>query len=161
LFRLREQSAPRSYSAARKRPYCVRNATTAGTNASTIIGSTAAAIIASSTTVWGNDPPFNFLRVATWVDFSHVTKILDAPDEFQRLLAVQTRLTGVEPGQLEICPYRGLDALREEDSGFFFGRGSAKHPESPLGQLTRKVREHPFVMVVGRSGSGSNEHVAQ
>ena len=25
------------------------------------------------------DPPFNFLRVVTWVDFRRVTKILDAP----------------------------------------------------------------------------------
>jgi hypothetical protein len=103
-----------------------------------------------------HDPPFNFLRVATWVDFSHVTKILDAPDEFQRLLtAVKTRLT-LEPGRLDLCPYRGLDAFREEDSAFFVGRGSAHDPESPLGQLTRKVREHPFVMVVGRSGTGKS-----
>ena len=47
-----------------------------------------------------------------------------------------------------ICPYRGLDAFREEDSAFFFGRGST------VDELVRKVREHPFVMVVGRSGSG-------
>jgi hypothetical protein len=28
-----------------------------------------------------------------------------------------------------ICPYRGLDAFREEDSAFFFGRGSADDPK--------------------------------
>ena len=32
-------------------------------------------------------------------------------------------------------------------------------PESPIGQLVRKVREHPFVMVVGRSGSGKSSLV--
>ncbi len=58
-----------------------------------------------------------------------------------------------------ICPYRGLDAFREEDSAFFFGRGSADDPESPIGQLVRKVRDHPFVMVVGRSGSGKSSLV--
>ena len=58
-----------------------------------------------------------------------------------------------------ICPYRGLDAFREEDAAFFFGRGSASEPESPIGQLVRKVREHPFVMVVGRSGSGKSSLV--
>jgi hypothetical protein len=106
------------------------------------------------------DPPFNFLRVVTWVDFSQVTKILDAPDELQRLLtALQTRLTGVEPGKLDICPYRGLDAFREEDSAFFFGRGSANDPTSPIGQLVGKVRDHKFVMVVGRSGSGKSSLV--
>ena len=44
---------------------------------------------------------------------------------------------------MAICPYRGLDAFREEDSAFFFGRGSADDPASPIGQLVRKVREHP------------------
>jgi hypothetical protein len=58
-----------------------------------------------------------------------------------------------------ICPYRGLDAFREEDSVFFFGRGSADDPKSAIGQLVRKVREHPFVMVVGRSGSGKSSLV--
>ena len=54
-----------------------------------------------------------------------------------------------------ICPYRGLDAFREEDSAFFFGRGSADDPQSPIGELVAKVREHSFVMVVGRAGSES------
>jgi hypothetical protein len=26
------------------------------------------------------DPPFDFLRVLTWIDFSHVTRVFDAPD---------------------------------------------------------------------------------
>ena len=106
------------------------------------------------------DPPFNFLRVVTWVDFSHVAKILDAPDQLQRLLtAVQTRLEGAKAAQLDICPYRGLDAFREEDSAFFFGRGSANDPASPIGQLVAKVRALGFVMIVGRSGSGKSSLV--
>ena len=106
------------------------------------------------------DPPFNFLRLVTWVDFSHVSKILDAPDQLERLLtAVQTRLVGAEAARLDICPYRGLDAFREEDSAFFFGRGSADDPASPIGQLVGKVRDHGFVMVVGRSGSGKSSLV--
>jgi hypothetical protein len=32
------------------------------------------------------DPPFDFLRVLTWIDFSHVTRVLDAPDVVQQLL---------------------------------------------------------------------------
>ena len=55
-----------------------------------------------------------------------------------------------------ICPYRGLDAFREEDSAFFFGPGNASEPESPIGKPVHKVHEHPFVMVVGRSGSGKS-----
>jgi ABC-type multidrug transport system fused ATPase/permease subunit len=106
------------------------------------------------------DPAFNFLRVVTWIDFSHVAKILDAPDQLQRLLtAVQRRLEGAKAAHLDICPYRGLDAFREDDSAFFFGRGSANDPASPIGQLVAKVRALGFVMIVGRSGSGKSSLV--
>ncbi len=33
------------------------------------------------------DRPFDFLNLLTWVDFSHVAKVSDAPDELARLLA--------------------------------------------------------------------------
>ena len=103
------------------------------------------------------DPPFNFLRVVTWVDFSNVTKISDAPDQLQRLMrSVQARLGDAEAARLDICPYRGLDAFREEDSAFFFGRGSASDPASPIGELVGKVSDHGFVMVVGPSGKVSS-----
>ena len=86
-----------------------------------------------------SDPPFDFLRVLTWVDFSHVAKVSDAPDELQRLLAaVQGAQPSTEVVREAICPYRGLDAFREEDSAFFFGRGSADDPESPIGNLSAK-----------------------
>jgi hypothetical protein len=104
-----------------------------------------------------SDPPFDFLRVLTWIDFSHVAKVSDAPDELQHLLvAVQGGPKVGEEARAAICPYRGPDAFREEDSAFFFGRGSADDPKSPIGELVRKVHEHPFVMVVGRSGSGKS-----
>ena len=107
-----------------------------------------------------NDPPFDFLRVLTWIDFSHVAKVSDAPDELEHLLtAVQGGQTPADAAREAICPYRGLDAFREEDAAFFFGRGSVDDPESPIGQLVRKVREHPFMMVVGRSGSGKSSLV--
>ena len=79
--------------------------------------------------------------------------------------AARARTLAEEPRQADlvrdvvqeaICPYRGLDAFREEDSAFFFGRGSADDPKSRIGELVRKVREHPFAMVVGRSGSGKS-----
>jgi ABC-type multidrug transport system fused ATPase/permease subunit len=106
------------------------------------------------------DRPFNFLNVLTWIDFSQVAKASDAPDELDRLLAaVRGAPTPGDTSREAICPYRGLDAFREEDAAFFFGRGSASEPESPIGQLLRKVREHPFVMVVGRSGSGKSSLV--
>jgi hypothetical protein len=49
-----------------------------------------------------------------------------------------------------------LNAFREEDAAFFFGRGSADDRRSSIGEVVRKVHEHPFVMLVGRSGCGKS-----
>jgi len=102
--------------------------------------------------------PFDFLQNLTWIDFSQVENVSDAPGELERLLRAIRGGAGDDARQA-ICPWRGLDAFREEDSAFFFGRGSVNEPDSPIGQLVRKVREHSFVMVVGRSGSGKSSLV--
>jgi energy-coupling factor transporter ATP-binding protein EcfA2 len=107
-----------------------------------------------------SDPPFDFLRVLTWIDFSHVAKVSDAPDVLEQLLAaLQGGQASVDAMREAICPYRGLDAFREEDSAFFFGRGSPNDPKTAIGELVCKVRDHSFVMVVGRSGSGKSSLV--
>jgi energy-coupling factor transporter ATP-binding protein EcfA2 len=100
---------------------------------------------------------WSILQAFTWIDFARVDKVSEAPAELDRLVeAVRgQQASSTEP----ICPYRGLDAFREEDSAFFFGRGSADDQRSPLGQLVGKVREHSFMMVVGRSGSGKSSLV--
>jgi TPR repeat protein/energy-coupling factor transporter ATP-binding protein EcfA2 len=106
------------------------------------------------------DRPFDFLNLLTWVDFSRVSHASDAPEELQRLVAaVRGAPISGALAQDAICPYRGLNAFREEDAAFFFGRGNAREPESPIGQLVRKVHEDSFVMVVGRSGSGKSSLV--
>jgi energy-coupling factor transporter ATP-binding protein EcfA2 len=106
------------------------------------------------------DPPFNFLQLVTWIDFSRVAKVSEAPEELEQLLAsVRGKAETGAAVREDICPYRGLAAFREEDSAFFFGRGSADDPESDIGKLVCKVREFPFVMVVGRSGSGKSSLV--
>jgi hypothetical protein len=103
----------------------------------------------------GSGLPFDFLQNLTWIDL-----VSDAPDQLQRLLqAARGGLRADSDGLEAICPWRGLDAFREEDSAFFFGRGSVSERDSPIGQLVRKVHEHPFVIVVGRSGSGKSSLV--
>ena len=102
------------------------------------------------------DPPVDFLQLLTWIDFSHVTRVFDAPDVLEQLLtAIRGGGSAAEGARETICPYRGLDAFREEDSAFFFGRGSADDLNTPIGELVSKVREHSFVMVVGRSVAAS------
>ena len=88
------------------------------------------------------DPPFDFLRVFTWIDFSHVARVSDAPDVLEQLLtAVQGGQPSAETVREAICPYRGIDEDRQEDSAFFFGRGSADDPKSPDLRAGPKVRE--------------------
>jgi ABC-type multidrug transport system fused ATPase/permease subunit len=104
------------------------------------------------------DPPVGFLQLLTWVDFASVSKVSDAPEEIERLLGAVKRRK-VKSAQVYLCPYRGLDAFREEDAPFFFGRGTVDDPASDIGKLVGMVREHSFVMVVGRSGSGKSSLV--
>ena len=86
------------------------------------------------------DPPFHFLRVLTWIDFSHASRVSDASDVLEQLLrAIHGQPTSAETARDAICPYRGLDAFRGEGSAFFFGRGRADDPKSPIGELVGKV----------------------
>ena len=51
------------------------------------------------------------------------------------------------------CPYRGLEAFREEDTLFFNGR------ENITEQLILAVKKQPLVAVIGTSGSGKSSLV--
>jgi Tol biopolymer transport system component len=97
------------------------------------------------------DPPGGFLRLQTWVDLR--TDLAD-PAQMQLLLS---GIRGDAPAggtyQTDFCPYRGLLPFREEDAGLFFGR------EKETSELVEKLREHSFVTVVGRSGSGKSSVV--
>jgi hypothetical protein len=65
------------------------------------------------------DRPFNFLQILTWIDFSHVAKVSEAPAELEHLLTAgqggrfQRRSTGDDlpvPGTRRI-PRGGLSVL--------------------------------------------------
>jgi WD40 repeat protein len=51
------------------------------------------------------------------------------------------------------CPFRGLASFRPEDSAFFFGR------ERLVATLAQRLKEHPFLAVLGASGSGKSSLV--
>ncbi|MFE7272778.1 trypsin-like peptidase domain-containing protein [Streptomyces sp. NPDC057623] len=61
-------------------------------------------------------------------------------------------LLDLQPGRRR-CPYRGLDAFREKDAEYFFGR------EDETRRLLDAVERHLVVPVVGPSGSGKTSLV--
>ena len=72
------------------------------------------------------DRPFDFLNVLTWVDFSRVGKLSDAPDEFARLLAAVRGMP--MPGEAQVrvvCPAKaGMFSRRKAC------RGKSQEPRS-------------------------------
>jgi WD40 repeat protein len=99
-----------------------------------------------------DDPPLGFLRLSTWVD------LRDEPDDRQALAALLRAVrreppsddrNGADP-RTAVCPYRGLEAFREEDAAFFCGR------EVLVERLASRVRTAPLSVLVGRSGSGKS-----
>lgn len=74
------------------------------------------------------------------------------PTSVTAYLIPASALLDLQPG-LRHCPYRGLDAFREEDAAHFFGR------EEETGRLRVAVDRHLVVPVVGPSGSGKTSLV--
>lgn len=52
------------------------------------------------------------------------------------------------------CPYPGMRAFREQDATHFYGR------EAEIEELLQRLRRHPFVAVIGPSGSGKSSLVS-
>ena len=97
-----------------------------------------------------------FLSRLTWVDFR--PQGLQDADAFGRLVAgvrgkSPGRRRGVTAGQIDECPYLGLQAFDEDDARFFFGR------EAVAQQLIEVLRSKRFLAVVGPSGSGKSSVV--
>ena len=61
---------------------------------------------------------------------------------------------GEEPPEYDSrSPFRGLESFRPEDNEFFFGR------EALTKKLVEKIQSHPFLAVLGASGSGKSSLV--
>jgi WD40 repeat protein len=104
----------------------------------------------------GADPPLGFLSLNTWVDLR--TRL----DEERPLTVLAGAVRGLAPAELKageqaaastVCPFRGLLPYREEDALLFFGR------QDDTDRLVAAVTRHPFVAVVGASGSGKSSVV--
>ena len=75
-----------------------------------------------------------------------VVEILGAPAWSGPLL----RVSGPKPA----CPYPGMRPFTQEDKDLFFGR------EREVASLVRRMRQHPFLAVIGPSGSGKSSLVS-
>jgi hypothetical protein len=104
----------------------------------------------------GSDPPLGFLRLNTWVD------LRGGLHEEGPLNVLKGAVRGLAPAESEpegraalrtVCPFRGLLPYREEDAPYFFGR------QDDTDQLVAAVWRHPFVAVLGASGSGKSSVV--
>lgn len=98
----------------------------------------------------GADTTTGFLFLNSWVDFRHELTDHDA------LLALERAVRGDQrtaTNYERICPYRGLNSFREEDSAFFAGR------KVIVDRLVKSVLREKFIAVVGPSGSGKSSVV--
>ena len=100
------------------------------------------------------EPPVgSFLSLNTWIDLRANP---DDPHAWQALIAgaagsavdhAEQRLLGT------VCPYRGLQAFREEDAGLFFGR--AREVDALVAKVSARSSSN-VVGVIGSSGSGKS-----
>ncbi len=98
------------------------------------------------------DPGLAYLATHPWVDLRAGVADGLATGDLVRAL----RGADVAPGlraESGDCPYRGLEAFREEDASLFFGR------EQDTAQLIERLRSTRFVAVLGPSGSGKSSLV--
>jgi WD40 repeat protein len=102
----------------------------------------------------GGDARPGFLSSNSWVDLR--SDRLE-PEDLDALARAARGEEGEEAGAArifqEVCPFRGLEPFREEDSAFFFGR------DVFVESLEERVESAKLLTVVGSSGSGKSSAV--
>lgn len=95
-----------------------------------------------------------FLELYTWVDLRERIDDPAAIDELVRPLRGDAAAQTFE-ATVELCPYRALQAFREQDEKLFFGRDRFSE------QLLERARDEKLklIAVVGPSGSGKSSVV--
>jgi hypothetical protein len=112
----------------------------------------------------GADPTPGFLLSNTWIDLRRAeldsVVTAEALDAFEHAIRSTgpAAVTEASPAQARerpaiLCPYRGLEAFREEDAAFFAGRAAFAR------QLLDSTLGKDLVAVVGPSGSGKSSVV--
>jgi WD40 repeat protein len=100
------------------------------------------------------DPSLAFLATNPWIDLRAGVADPHGVDDLTRVLRGADVGPGLVQAPADVCPYRGLEAFREEDAGLFFGR------EEDVSRLVERLRATRFLAVLGASGSGKSSLVA-
>jgi TIR domain len=103
----------------------------------------------------GADLAPGFLFSNTWIDLRCGVEGFAAAeplDAFERAMNA-TAAPAATDRAAALCPYRGLEAFREDDAAFFAGRGTF------VTQLLNFTLGKDLVVVVGPSGSGKSSVV--
>ena len=99
----------------------------------------------------GTDPDAvsGFLALNTWIDLRGGIEDTSVLDSFVNAIRRPSGTPDPQP-TVAVCPYRGLNAFREEDAFLFFGRREFSE------KVFEQVLARRFVAMVGRSGSGKS-----
>ena len=92
------------------------------------------------------DPSLAFLATNPWIDLRAGVADPHGVDDLVRVLRGAEVGPGLAQAPGEACPYRGLEAFREEDAELFFGR------EEDVSRLVERLRATRFLAVLGASG---------
>ena len=100
------------------------------------------------------DPSLAFLATTPWIDLRAGVADPHGVEDLVRVLRGADVGPGLVQAPGDVCPYRGLEAFREEDADLFFGR------EEDVSRLVERLRATRFLAVLGASGSGKSSLVA-
>jgi WD40 repeat protein len=100
------------------------------------------------------DASLAFLATDPWIDLRAGVADPHGAEDLVRVLRGAEVGPGLVAAATEVCPYRGLEAFREEDAALFFGR------EEDVARLVERLRTTRFLAVLGPSGSGKSSLVA-
>ncbi|BAZ22297.1 WD-40 repeat-containing protein [Kalymmatonema gypsitolerans NIES-4073] len=78
---------------------------------------------------------------------------LSGSTEVMEILSVEVQRSHNEIFEIEVCPYKSLEAFTQDDTYFFQGR------EELIAEIIEKLQSTSFLAVVGASGSGKSSVV--
>ncbi|WP_414581600.1 caspase family protein [Scytonema sp. PCC 10023] len=78
---------------------------------------------------------------------------LSGSTEVMEILSVEVQRSHNEIFEIEVCPYKSLEAFTQDDAYFFHGR------EELIAEIIEKLQSTSFLAVVGASGSGKSSVV--